>query len=113
MVIDPKIPQKLLEKLIKSGYWSSGFEVNSKGEKEIATSFRLHDGRHVDLLVLEDGTVKLWINPGSLSRGEPLDPDFFNFSSNDIVALVGRRKVKTGWFPWQYKWEDYDLVNIE
>lgn len=113
MVCNPKIPQNLLLRLIEAGYWSTGFNVNSYGEKEVATSFRIRDSRYVDLLVSEDGNIKLWINPGSLSRGEPLDPEFLNFQSDDIVALVGRRKVKTGWLPWRYKWESYDLVSID
>ena len=90
----------------------AGWDEYEDGSKQTGRYFRLKDNLIVCLLFDSNGNITLWIDPGSRSRGEPLDPEFFDFTGDDIVALVGRRKVKTGWLPWQYKWEDFDLVSI-
>lgn len=114
MVETPKIPSQLMNKIIGTGHWNTGWKknINDDGES-LATRFRLRNGRNIDLVVDRSGNISLLLNPLFYTRGEPVDPELFDFNSNDIVALIGRRKVNTGWFPWQYRWEDYDLVSVE
>lgn len=109
-----KIPNTLFKKMCERGLLSrEGWNDYGDGSRQTNAYFRLKDNRIVCLLFDSNANVTLWLDPGSRSRGEPLDPEFFDFSGDDIVAQTGRRKIKKGWFPWQYQWEDYDLVSID
>lgn len=88
--------------------------INPESQEEtIATSFRLRSGRVVILLIKKDGEILLLLNPLQYQRGDPVDPEYFDFEPAEIVALAGSRRVKKKWFwPWPYEYEYFDLVTI-
>lgn len=88
-----KLPSALLHKIESAGLWNSGWTASNNGEEQLATAFRLEDGRKLELVVARDGTILLLLNPLTYTRGEPVGPEFFDFDAANIVALVGRRRV--------------------
>jgi hypothetical protein len=91
-----KLPSTLLHKIEAAGLWESGWTASNNGTEQLATAFRLEDGRRLDLVVERDGTILLLLNPLTYTRGEPVGPELFDFDAANIVALVGRRKVGAG-----------------
>jgi hypothetical protein len=107
-----KLPSTLLHKIETAGLWENGWTASNNGREQLATAFRLEDGRKLELVVERDGTILLLLNPLAYTRGEPVGPEFFDFDKANIVALVGRRKVGSRLWPFGARFEDFDLVRI-
>lgn len=110
----PTIPVALMMKYISSVHWEGGWLINPDNQEETrASAFRLRSGRIVFLLIKKDGEIKLLLNPLQYQRGDPVEPEYFDFEPEEIVALVGARKKRKKWFwPWPYEFEYFDLVTI-
>jgi hypothetical protein len=68
----------------------------------------LRDGRLVPLVVDDIGNVK-----GVIIGGQDGVREEYDFEATDLVALAGMRKQKTGWLPWNYRWEFYDRITVK
>lgn len=109
------LPEKLLEKIRAAGHWQDGWQRDSNGSDILATAFRLHSGRKVQLVVNRDGKILYLLNPLVYARGEPVPPgaSSFDFDLSDIQALCGQRIVRSRFFPWVKRYQDYDLVQLD
>jgi hypothetical protein len=109
----PTIPAALMMKYISSVHWGKGWRTNPENlEQTIARAFRLRSGRIIILLIKKDGEIMLLLNPLQYNRGDPVDPEYFDFEPEEIVALAGARKKRSWFWPWSYELEYFDLVII-
>lgn len=112
---DLNLPEQLLEKIKAAGHWQDGWNYGSDGSATLATAFRLRNGRKVQLIVDREGKILYFLNPVTYARGEPVSPGSpsFDFSPSDITALCGQRMVRSRFFPWVKRYEDFDLVQLD
>jgi hypothetical protein len=114
-MISSNIPGKLLEKIKAAGHWQDGWQRGSHGPDILATAFRLRSGRKVELIVNREGKILYLLNPVAYTRGEPVPPESpnFNFDPSDIMALCGRRVVRSKFFPSVKRHQDFHLVQLD
>jgi hypothetical protein len=109
------LPKNLLEKIKAAGHWQDGWQYGADGSATLATAFRLRNGRKVQLLVDREGKILYLLNPVTYARGEPVSPGSpnFDFNPSDITALCGQRMVRSRFFPWVKRYQDFDLVHLD
>jgi hypothetical protein len=109
------LPKPLLEKIQAAGHWQDGWQYGADGSATLATAFRLRNGRKVQLLVDREGRILYLLNPVTYARGEPVSPGSpsFDFNPSDITALCGQRTVRSRFFPWVKRYQDFDLVQLD
>lgn len=109
------IPEKLLEKIKVAGHWQDGWQRDSHGNDFLATEFRLRGGRKVALVVDREGKILYLLNPVTYARGEPIPPGAsnFDFDPSDIMALCGQKVIRSRFFPWLKRHQDFHLVQLD
>jgi hypothetical protein len=111
----PILPERLLEKIKAAGHWQDGWQYCSDGSVVLATAFRLRNGRKVQPLVDREGRILYLLNPIAYARGEPVPPESprFDVEPSDITALCGQRMVRSRFFPWVKRYQNFDLVQLD
>lgn len=94
-----RIPRGLWRKV----HAALGDQLISFRDRTHALSFRLADGRIIPLVVDDKGEVF-----GVVVGGQDGVVCKYDFDESQIIAWVGVRKVKTGLFPWQRRFEYFD-----
>ena len=103
-----RLPERLWQ-LARPDYQRSFDEEQARyGSRQIAIGVRLRNDKVVYVLVNEQGSILAQVIGGQ--AGVTTE---YEFDGSDIVAIVGRRKKRTGWLPWQFRYEDYDAYRVE
>jgi hypothetical protein len=101
-----RLPENLFQRMRDHQVWK---HLSPSGQM-LGLTFRTTSGRRLDLIVDRTGAILAQNVQGELDG--PRSPEMFDFNPDEICTWLGRRKVRTGWLPWQYRWEEYELLGV-